>query len=71
VLLLRRMAYVRTVVSEETAVSIFGVAKLGSDRFWSNFDNEMFGFMCICEYPEDRDNTFLRNVKTNLLPYKV
>jgi hypothetical protein len=40
VLLLRRVAYVRTDVSEETAGSIFDVTKLGSDGCWGNFDDE-------------------------------
>jgi hypothetical protein len=70
-LLLRRVAYVCTGVSEDTAASIFCVAKSGSDGCWSNFDDEMFGLMYISEYPEDGDNTFLRNFKTNLLPYTV
>lgn len=63
--------YVCSDVSEETTASIFSVTKFGSNGCWSNFDNEMFGLMCISEYLGDEDNTFLRNLETNLLSYTV
>jgi len=63
--------YVFSDVSEETTASIFIVTKFGSNGCWSNFDDEMFGSMCISVYPADEDNTFLRNLETILLSYTV
>jgi len=46
-------------------------AKFGSNRCWSNFDDEITGLIYISEYSEVGDNTFLRNLETNLLSYTV